>query len=69
MLHKVRNSEEAGYDCAARIIQVNWRVAVGTMESFRLTIVTNLGTASCRRASHMEYTISIHGMQHSRVRV
>ena len=43
MLHKVRNSEEAGYDCAARIIQVNWRVAVGTMESFQAHNCNKLG--------------------------
>ena len=62
MLHKVGNSEEAGYDCAARIIQVNWRVTVAPWKAFRLAIATNLRTASCRR----EYAISIHGMQHSR---
>ena len=62
MLHKVRNSEEAGYDCAARIIQVNWRVTMAPWKAFRLAIATNLKTASRRR----EYAISIHGMQHSR---
>ena len=62
MLHKVRNSEEAGYDCAARIIQVNWRVTVAPWKAFRLAIATNLRTGAYRR----EYAISIHGMQHSR---
>jgi hypothetical protein len=66
--NQARNSEQAGYDCANRIVPVNSRVTVGALETFGVATVTNLRTVSCRRATDMEYFFCIRCVLHYRLR-